>query len=133
MKKVLWFFIVLSPVVVGVFSCYSSKPQTQTPVETEVSDEPTDNLVGSFKRIAPESEAVQRAYQFFKVKLAVVQPGIDLRHVLSAESQVVAGYKYRLYCSAVDEKGLSIVVYALIYHSLDGSYKLLEYRTDAEG
>ena len=79
---------------------------------------------GSYIEQNIEEDFVQRAYQFSQVSLATGGQGYQLKSLDKAESQVVAGTKIRLYCSAEKDKVMEKIL-VTVFEDLDGKHELV--------
>jgi hypothetical protein len=113
----------------AVGACLSEGTKNgEAPIQTINDNGPADRATGSFKKIAADSQEAVNAFMFLKAVMAQTRPELTLDALSGAESQVVAGYNYRLICDAHDNKGKKMVITAVIYRNLDGVYRLTDLR-----
>lgn len=79
---------------------------------------------GAYIEQDTKEDFVQRAYQFSQVSLATGSQGYQLKSLDKAESQVVAGTKIRLYCSAKKDKVTEKLIIT-VFEDLDGKHELV--------
>jgi hypothetical protein len=125
MKKEILYKILLCISLILLIGCLSKKNSSE---ENKIINlyEPADLTTGSFIKISIDSDSVKEAFNFLKSEIMAKSLPIELGKIISAESQVVAGQKIRLFCKYKDRKidSQDKILKAVIYIDLSGKKTL---------